>query len=313
MNDSVSISVNELTMKFGKFTAVDNVSFEVKKGDIFGFLGANGAGKSTTIRLLCGLLKPSSGNAFVGGFNIVDEPENVKRSIGYMSQRFSLYEDLTVKENLSFYGGIYGIDDKELSDRVEKAIAEAGLIGEGNKPAGELAGGWKQRLALSCALLHKPKIVFLDEPTSGVDPLSRRNFWNLIQSIAQSGTTVFVTTHYLEESEYCNKLAFIYDGRIIIKGAPSELKRNVIKSKVFEIEAEDSLKLMEILQSGEFTADVSIFGLKVHLIPAVSHVDKLFLEKFLREENITFKNIREIVPSMEDVFIELIKSQEKNA
>lgn len=313
MNDNVSIDVNELTIRFGSFTAVDKVSFDVKEGEIFGFLGANGAGKSTTIRMLCGLLRPSSGYAVVGGYNIIKEPEKVKQAIGYMSQRFSLYEDLTVWENLEFYGGIYGINESELSERIKTAILEADLSGQENRMAGELAGGWKQRLALSCALLHKPKIVFLDEPTSGVDPISRRNFWSLIQKIADNGVTVFVTTHYLEEAEYCNNLSFIHQGKIIITGNPADLKTNVIKKKVFEIETDNPIPLIETLKKEEFAADVSIFGLNVHLMPEEKSVDKEFLSEYMVQKEIKFNKIDEIVPSLEDVFIGLIKSRDENA
>lgn len=313
MNNKVSIHVNELTMRFGSFTAVDNVSFDVKEGEIFGFLGANGAGKSTTIRMLCGLLQPTSGYAVVGGYNIIKEPEMVKQSIGYMSQRFSLYEDLTVWENLEFYGGIYGIEEWELSDRVKTAVLEADLAGQENRLAGELAGGWKQRLALSCALLHKPKIVFLDEPTSGVDPISRRQFWDLIQTISDRDVTVFVTTHYLEEAEYCHNLAFIYDGRIITRGKPSSLKKDVIKKKVFEIETNNPIVFIDILQKQDFVEDVSVFGLNIHVIAGHKDVDAKMLTDFLNKNNMEFKNVDEIVPSLEDVFIDLIKTQRKNA
>lgn len=313
MNNNVSIYVEKLTKKFGKFTAVDEVSFEVRRGEIFGFLGANGSGKSTTIRMLIGILEPTSGYALVGGYNIVKDAEMVKQSIGYMSQRFSLYEDLTVRENLDFYGGIYGVDEKELKNRISWALEVADLNGKEDIKASELPGGWKQRLALSCALLHKPKIVFLDEPTSGVDPISRRNFWNLIQAITEEGVTVFVTTHYLEEAEYCNNLAFIYNGMIIIQGAPAELKKNVIKRKVFEIENNDPVTLMSYFKAENFVQDVAIFGLKVHVIPNREEVDKIFLHKYLNSKGIEVIKIDEIIPSLEDVFIELIKMKRDDA
>lgn len=313
MNDGISIYVEKLTKQFGKFTAVDEVSFEVRRGEIFGFLGANGSGKSTTIRMLIGILEPTSGYALVGGYNIVKDAEMVKQSIGYMSQRFSLYEDLTVRENLDFYGGIYGVDEKELKNRISWAIEVADLKGKENIKAFELPGGWKQRLALSCALLHKPKIVFLDEPTSGVDPISRRNFWNLIQFITGEGVTVFVTTHYLEEAEYCNNLAFIYNGAIIIQGAPAELKKNVIKRKVFEIETTDPAALMNYFRQENFVQDVAIFGLKLHVIPNREEIDKNFIHQYLINKGVEVKQIDEIVPSLEDVFIELIKMKREDA
>jgi len=313
MNNDTSIYAEGLTKKFGDFTAVNNISLEVKSGEIFGFLGANGSGKSTTIRMLIGIMKPTSGYAVVGGHNIIENPEMVKMSIGYMSQRFSLYEDLTVKENLDFFGGIYGLDEKVLKQRVQWALGVADLNGKENIRAFELPGGWKQKLALSCALLHKPKIVFLDEPTSGVDPISRRNFWNLIQSITDEGVTAFVTTHYLEEAEYCNNLAFIHNGSIVIQGTPPDLKKNVIKQKVFEIEGKDPNKLIDCLKQEEFVDDISIFGLKVHIIPRSEDIDKNFIAGYLKNKYIEYTKIDEIVPSLEDVFIELIKLNRENA
>ena len=308
MNNNNSIFVENLSKRFGDFTAVNNVSFAVKKGEIFGFLGANGSGKSTTIRMLIGILEPTSGSAIVNGYNVIENPEMVKQSIGYMSQRFSLYDDLTVRENLEFYGGIYGMDKIEIKTRILWALEKSDLTGKEDVMAFELAGGWKQRLAFSCALLHNPKIVFLDEPTSGVDPIARRNFWNLIQSITYEGITVFITTHYLEEAEYCNSLAFIYNGEIIITGTPAELKKNVIKRTLFEIENKDPDKLIDCFRKEKFIYDLSIFGSKVHIIPDSKDIDKNYIAEFLKGKDIEFKKIEEIKPSLEDVFIELIKT-----
>jgi ABC-2 type transport system ATP-binding protein len=210
--------------RFGKFTAVDNVSLEVAPGEIFGFLGPNGAGKSTTIRILCGLLEPTAGQAVVNGFDVARESEKVKQSIGYMSQKFSLYDDLTVEENLDFFGGIYGVPKEKRADRKAYALRMAALETESGTMTRLLAGGWKQRLALGCAILHSPPVVFLDEPTSGVDPIARRRFWDLIYEMAAGGTTVFVTTHYMEEAEYCHRLALMYRGRVVALGSPAELK-----------------------------------------------------------------------------------------
>ncbi|MEK6651001.1 MAG: ABC transporter ATP-binding protein, partial [Bacteroidota bacterium] len=209
MND-VAVSVDGLTRRFGSFVAVDHVSFQVRRGEVFGFLGPNGAGKSTTIRMLCGLLAPSSGLANVGGIDVILDPEGVKANIGYMSQRFSLYEDLTVEQNIRFYGGIYGLEGGRLAERKAWAVRMAGLVGKEKELTGSLSGGWKQRLALGCAILHEPPILFLDEPTGGVDPVSRRNFWDLIYKLSNAGTTVFVTTHYMDEAEHCNTIGFIY-------------------------------------------------------------------------------------------------------
>ena len=313
MNNNTAIHVEGLTKKFGDFTAVNNVTFDIKKGEIFGFLGANGSGKTTTIRMLIGIMQPTSGFAVVGGHNIVENPEKVKESIGYMSQRFSLYEDLTVEENLTFYGGIYGMSDEEMMERIPWALEKSDLTGKNDIMAFELPLGWKQRLALSSALLHKPQIVFLDEPTSGVDPISRRNFWNLIQSITDEGVTVFVTTHYLEEAEYCDNLAFIYNGELIIRGTPSGLKKKVLNRKVFEIENKDPDRLFEYFRREEFVEDVSIFGLKIHVIPKRADIDSSYIADFLKSKNIEFQKIDEIIPSLEDVFIELIKSRKEDA
>ena len=219
-----SIEVSSLTKKFGDFVAVSSVSFKVAKGEIFGFLGANGAGKSTTIRMLCGLLSPTSGEAVVGGYSVGDQPDKVKERIGYMSQKFSLYEDLTVMENIRFFAGIYGLDRRRLGTRLPWVLEMAGLKGRENSLARELAGGWKQRLALGCALLHEPEIVFLDEPTGGVDPVSRRRFWDLISDLSVRGATIFVTTHYLDEAEYCHRIMLMHAGEIIAGGSPRELK-----------------------------------------------------------------------------------------
>jgi ABC-2 type transport system ATP-binding protein len=220
-----AVVLDHLTKRFDSFTAVNNVSLSVPKGQIFGFLGPNGAGKSTTIRMLCGILAPTSGSGSVAGFDIASQPERIKENIGYMSQRFSLYEDLTVEENIAFYGGIYRIPAPRLKERAEWVIRMAGLTERRHSKAGELSGGWRQRLALGCAILHEPAIVFLDEPTSGVDPLSRRTFWELIRSMAADGTTVFVTTHYMDEAEYCDRLALIYHGELVAVGTPRELKQ----------------------------------------------------------------------------------------
>ena len=219
-----TIEVKELTKQFGKFTAVDHVSFSVEKGEVFGFLGANGAGKSTTIKMLCGILEPTSGDALVAGYSVMNEPDKVKRSIGYMSQRFSLYNDLTVEENINFFGGVYGLEGDELQERKKWVLQIANLEGKQKLLTGSLPGGIKQRLALGTAVIHRPGIVFLDEPTSGVDPISRRNFWELINDLSGEGTTVLVTTHYLEEAEYCNNIILINAGKLIAEGTSKVLK-----------------------------------------------------------------------------------------
>jgi ABC-2 type transport system ATP-binding protein len=223
--DLPAVSLDHLTKRFGDFTAVDAISLSVPRGQIFGFLGPNGAGKSTTIRMLCGILAPTDGSGSVAGFDIASQPEQIKSNIGYMSQRFSLYEDLTVEENIAFYGGVYRLTAEKLKERTAWVVEMAGLTERRTSKAGELSGGWKQRLALGCAILHEPPIVFLDEPTSGVDPLSRRRFWDLIRSMSADGVTVFVTTHYMDEAEYCDRLALIFQGKMVAVGTPQELKQ----------------------------------------------------------------------------------------
>ena len=260
-----AIRTTRLSKRFGPFVAVDSVSFDVAAGSIFGLLGANGAGKSTTIRMLCGLLAPSSGGATVAGVDVARNPETVKRRIGYMSQRFSLYNDLTVEENIRFFGGVYGLSDRELVERQEQTVRQAGLEGRERVLTRELSGGWKQRLALGCAMLHRPGIVFLDEPTGGTDPLSRRLFWDIINDLAQAGTTVLVTTHYLDEAEYCNELVLMHAGRIIAQGSPGALKQQVITGSVFEVECADPVTAMAVLRGVREVRETAIFATRLHV------------------------------------------------
>ncbi|AFN74181.1 ABC-type transport system ATPase component [Melioribacter roseus P3M-2] len=309
---SYSIVVENLTKKFGDFTAVDNVSFKVEKGEIFGFLGANGAGKSTTIRMLCGLLEPTTGDAVVGGFSIVEQPDKVKQSIGYMSQRFSLYNDLTIEENIDFFGGVYGLEGKRLEERKKWALEISDLKGKENVLTGDLPGGIKQRLALGVAVIHKPEILFLDEPTSGVDPISRRNFWDLINRFSGEGTTVLVTTHYLEEAEYCNDIILINAGRLIAEGNPQKLKTDYLDGNVFEIETDAPVELMEILKNAEFVIDVSIFGKKIHVITEKQYRDAGAIEKYCNLKDVKVDSITRIVPTLEDVFIHLLERGSKH-
>jgi len=235
MTRNVSVKTNDLTRKFGSFTAVDHITFQVYDGEIFGFLGANGAGKTTTIRMLCGLLLPTSGSAMVEEYDIYKDSGEIKKVIGYMSQKFSLYEDLTVSENIEFFGGIYGLDGSQLSDAKVQALERFGLQNLRNRLTHDLPMGWKQRLALACSTLHRPKILFLDEPTGGVDPVSRREFWQIIYDFADQGTTVFVTTHYMDEAEYCNRLSIMHAGKIIAIGTPGELKEKYQKATIEDV------------------------------------------------------------------------------
>lgn len=307
-----SIEVNNLTKKFGDFTAVDNVSFTVKKGDIFGFLGANGAGKSTTIRMLCGILEPTSGDALVGGFSVMNEPDKVKQNIGYMSQKFSLYNDLSVEENIRFFGGVYGLDDDVLEERKKWALDIANLKGKETLLTGSLPGGIKQRLALGTAVIHRPEIVFLDEPTSGVDPISRRNFWNLINDLSAEGTTVLVTTHYLEEAEYCNNIILINAGKLIAEGSSQNLKTNYLTNTILEIECERVVDTMEILEQQEFVDETSIFGNNLHLSVNDAYKGDTQISNLLSKQNsIKINRINKITPTLEDVFIHLLEKDKK--
>jgi len=260
-----SIEVDKLRKVFGTFVSVNSISFSVEEGEIFGFLGANGAGKSTTIKMLCGILEPTSGDALVGGFSIKTQPDKVKQSIGYMSQKFSLYNDLTVEENINFFGGIYGLTGQELRERKKWVLKSANLTGKENLLTGSLPGGIKQRLALGTAVIHRPKIVFLDEPTSGVDPISRRNFWDLINELANEGITIFVTTHYLEEAEFCNNIILINAGNLIAEGSSKKLKEEYIKQDIYEIECDNIVEALNFLTNAEFVEETAVFGNKIHI------------------------------------------------
>ena len=302
-----SIEVKSLTKKFGGFTAVDGVSFEVGRGSIFGFLGANGAGKSTTIRMLCGLLDPTAGTATVGGFDVGREPERVKRVIGYMSQKFSLYEDLTVVENIRFFGRVYGLAKKSIDARLPWVLGMAGLKGRERSLTRTLSVGWKQRLALGCAVLHEPEIVFLDEPTGGVDPASRRRFWELINELSERKVTVFVTTHYLDEAEYCNDIRLIHAGRIVAAGSPRELKDKVIRNPILEVATDRAVDALEVLQQEPWVLETSIFGTSLHVSVADEEEGRRLVRERLAREGIVPQRVDRIVPSLEDVFIHKIE------
>jgi ABC-2 type transport system ATP-binding protein len=303
-----SIEIKKLTKKFGTFTAVDNISFNVNKGEIFGFLGANGAGKTTTIRMLCGILAPTSGDAIVGGYSITTDTNKVKTRIGYMSQRFSLYDDLTVEENINFFSGVYNLTEEKLKRRKKWVLAIANLEGKERLLTGSLPGGIKQRLALGTAVIHQPEIVFLDEPTSGVDPISRRNFWELINLLSDEGVTVLVTTHYLEEAEFCNNIIMIDRGKIIAEGNSKELKSVNIKNKMYEIESDNPVEVMEQLKSADFVDEVSIFGNNLHLSVNEKMKEKEQIISFVNQlGNYKITSIDEITPTLEDVFIHLLE------
>lgn len=307
------IEVKDLTKKFGGFTAVDNISFTVKQGEIFGFLGANGAGKSTTIRMLTGILEPTSGDALVGGYSIMKEPDKVKTQIGYMSQKFSLYNDLTVEENIRFFAGVYGLTGQKFEERKKWVLKVANLEGKEKLLTGSLPGGIKQRLALGTAVIHEPKIVFLDEPTSGVDPVSRRNFWDLIHNLSAGGTTVLVTTHYLDEAEFCNDIILNNAGRLIAQGNPKELKTNYLRNTILEIESDRVVDSMEILEKENWVGETSIFGNYIHIILNDNSKGEADVKEILTNKNsINVHRVDKIVPTLEDVFIHLLEKDKTN-
>ncbi|MFA7382112.1 MAG: ABC transporter ATP-binding protein [Desulfurivibrionaceae bacterium] len=301
-----AVVVKDLAKRFGDFVAVDTINLEVRRGEIFGFLGPNGAGKSTTIRMLCGLLKPSSGLVLVSGIDVARSPELVRQNIGYMSQKFSLYNELRVIENIRFFAGMYSVAAADLDERIDWALSMAGLKGRENALTGTLAAGWKQRLALGCAVLHRPPIVFLDEPTSGVDPISRRQFWELIHQMATEGVTVFVTTHYMDEAEYCNRLVMIYRGRIVAAGSPLELKLNSMQGELLLVKCEQVGRALELLQTAPGVMDAAIFGNAIHLVVVQAAPAIEGIRGYLSDKGITVSRLAPIRPTLEDVFVSLI-------
>lgn len=312
MSENYSIEVNGLTKRFGAFTAVDDVSFNVREGEIFGFLGPNGSGKSTVIRMLCGLLNPSAGNARVAGFDVAKEPDRVKASIGYMSQKFALYEDLTVEQNLDFFAGIYQIPRNRIAERKAFVTEVAALKGLERRRPRELPGGLRQRLALAAAILHDPKIVFLDEPTGGVDPISRRNFWDLIYRLAERGVTVFVTTHFLDEAEHCGNIGFLYFAKLIAFGSPKELKSANTHGAILEIESERPAVALALLgEQKEWIGETSMFGNNIHISVADEISGAERARGLLAANGIAVARIEPIEPSLEDIFIYLIEQENR--
>jgi ABC-2 type transport system ATP-binding protein len=304
-NAANAIEVRDLSKRFGAFVAVNAVSFDVRAGEIFGFLGSNGAGKSTSIRMLCGLLKPTSGTALVGGLDVGRDPEGVKRRIGYMSQRFSLYENLTVDENIRFFGGVYGLDRDRLAARREFVLEMAGLRGRESTLTRTLSGGWRQRLALGCAILHEPPIVFLDEPTGGVDPLSRRRFWRLIDGLSQAGVAVLVTTHYLDEAEHCHRIAIIQAGTLAALGTVAELKQTFAGRPIVEVHATPPVDAMNALDAMPDVEKTSIFGTAVHAVLRTPQADPAGIAARLRAAGLDVSACGLVEPSLEDVFLDV--------
>jgi len=313
MEEAWAVEVGNLTKCFGDFCAVDHISFSVPRGEIFGFLGPNGAGKSTTIRVLCGLLKPSGGRALVGGLDVAAAPEQVRKSIGYMSQRFSLYDDLTVEENIDFFSGIYRVPRALRRERKDHALHMAGLEERRSALTRTLAGGWKQWLALGCAILHRPPILFLDEPTSGVDPIARRAFWALIYQLSDAGHTVFVSTHYMDEAEYCHRLALMHRGKIVALGAPGALKVALQSQVLMNLEPSDPLESMRALEKKPGIVDVAVFGGGLHVTVVDAAEAELLIRQVLAARGIAIRNIEVIPPSMEDVFVACIEEEERKA
>jgi ABC-2 type transport system ATP-binding protein len=307
---SFAVEVEDLVKTFGSFVAVDHIHFQVERGEVFGFLGPNGAGKSTTIRVLCGLLMPTSGKGKVAGFDIMEEPESIKQVIGYMSQKFSLYDDLTVIENLHFFGGIYGLSGVLQKEREGEVLERVGLKELRDRMTRTLAVGWKQSLALGCAILHKPSILFLDEPTSGVDPISRRNFWSLIQQMGEKGVTTFVTTHYMDEAEYCDRLALIYRGKIIALGTPTELKLKTLPQGVMEVECDPLLPALDLLKKEPWVSEAAVFGGSLHVIGKEGSKIEREIRVLFQKNGIVLKRMERIRPSLEDVFVSLIEREE---
>jgi ABC-2 type transport system ATP-binding protein len=308
-----AVETRALVKLFGDFVAVDHVNLDVKRGEIFGFLGPNGAGKSTTIRMLCGLLKPTSGTAIVGGLDVATQSEEIKRHIGYMSQKFSLYDDLTVEENIDFFSGIYGVPKARRAERKAYVLRMAGIEERRTSMTHLLSGGWKQRLALGCAILHEPPILFLDEPTSGVDPIARRTFWDLIYQLSAAGNTVFVSTHYMDEAEYCHRLALMYRGKVIALGTPEELKHSLVSHQIVHLEVSDVLSAMKTLEKVPGISDVAVFGGGLHVTTADATADMPRIRAALDAQGIAISELEQILPSMEDVFVAMIEQEERKA
>ncbi len=305
-----AVTVENLEKSFGSFQAVNKVSFQVKRGEIFGFLGPNGAGKSTTMRMLCGIIAPTAGKADVIGFDVFKEAEQIKAHIGYMSQKFSLYEDLTVEENIDFYSGIYQIPAAEKQSRKEWVITMAGLEEHRGSLTSVLAGGWRQRLALGCALLHRPPVIFLDEPTSGVDPISRRSFWDLIYQLAAEGVTVFVTTHYMDEAEYCDRLAMIYRGELVAIGTPDELKARYMSADILNLECPDPFAMLQAVNGIPEVKEAALFGRGLHLSVADAQAALPVIAAALKEREAVYTKLEKIRPSLEDVFVSIIEARD---
>ena len=308
-----AVETHDLVKRFDSFVAVDHVNLQVARGEIFGFLGPNGAGKSTTIRMLCGLLQPTSGSATVGGLDIATQSEEVKHNIGYMSQKFSLYDDLMVEENIDFFAGVYGVPKERRQERKDYVLRMAGIEERRTSLTRLLSGGWKQRLALGCAILHEPPILFLDEPTSGVDPIARRTFWELIYQLSGAGHTIFVSTHYMDEAEYCHRLALMYRGKVIALGTPAELKQSLASHYLLRMEVSDLVGAMRILEKLPGLHDIAVFGGGLHVTSEQGERAMPQIRSALDQAGINVAVLEPIEPSMEDVFVAMIEAEERKA
>jgi ABC-2 type transport system ATP-binding protein len=307
-NQVLPLEVDSLTKKFGDFTAVDHVSFTVQPGEVLGYLGPNGSGKTTTIRMLCGLLRPTEGTARIMGIDVTANPEGVKPHIGYMSQKFALYDDLTVLENLQFYAGVYDVPEAEEPRRLDEILHMAGLTGRQKTFTKELSGGWRQRLALGCALIHRPPLLFLDEPTSGVDPVARREFWDLIYQLASEGTTIFITTHYMDEAEHCSLVAFMYRGRLLAFDTPARLKAQYLHGAAWDLDATPLLEAVDMLSATEGIAQASLHGDRAHVIVRSNEWTPERLQAQLGEKGVVVKSVETVESTLEDVFTLLAHS-----
>jgi ABC-2 type transport system ATP-binding protein len=305
----VAVEARELSKTYGQLIAVDRLSLEINQGEVFAFLGPNGSGKTTTIRMLCGIITPTSGQGRVLGFDVASDSEAIKARIGYMSQRFSLYEDLTVRENLNFYAGVYQVPGGRRAARVGELIEMAGLTGRESQLAGQLSGGWKQRLALGCAIVHQPPLLFLDEPTAGVDPVSRRSFWTLIYGLARGGVTIFLTTHYIDEAEHADRVALMLDGRMVALATPRELRETGLSGTLLEVDCEAPVEALELLPAVAGVREVTLYGTLLHVL-VDDHLSADALATVLRDRGLHVSGVREIKPTLEDVFVSRIRARE---
>lgn len=310
MKNGIAVEIKGLTKKFGDFVAVDGINLQVRRGEIFGFLGPNGAGKTTTIRMLLGLIPPTGGSASVLGYELGGDVRLMRARLGYMSQRFTLYTDLTVDENLSFYGRAYGVRGQRLAERKRAIVEMAGLVGRERSLTRNLAGGWMQRLALGCAIIHEPELLFLDEPTAGVDPVSRRAFWDLLYELAAGGATIFVTTHYMDEAEHCHRLAFIQQGRIVALGSPNEIKASVMRGQVLEVNCDAPDKALRALRELQGLEDVSLYGALIHVVAEGVAGRRQEIQERLTEAGVSVRSLDVIAPSLEDVFISSVRESQ---